>query len=57
MRDQPARWEQWAERSAMMEVAGGLVRNDAERQAFALLAVREGNHHAITYSGAAVTVV
>jgi hypothetical protein len=40
-----ARWpeerrEQFAERAAVMEVDGGLVRDEAERQAFALLAGR-----------------
>ncbi len=37
-----ARWpeerrERWAERAAIMEVDGGLVRGEAERQAFARL--------------------
>lgn len=31
------RQEQWAERAAMMEVDGGLVRDEAERQAYRLV--------------------
>jgi hypothetical protein len=36
------RRERLAERAAIMEVDGGLGRDEAERQAFALLAEREG---------------
>jgi len=40
-----ARWpadrrDRWAERAAMMEMVGGLVRDEAVRQAFARLAYR-----------------
>jgi hypothetical protein len=40
-----ARWpderrEQWAERASIIELDGGLTRDDAERQTFALLADR-----------------
>jgi hypothetical protein len=34
------RREQWGERAAILEFDGGFVRDDAERQAFALLAER-----------------
>jgi hypothetical protein len=33
----PVGWEQWSERAAILEMDGGLVRHDAERQALALV--------------------
>jgi DNA primase len=38
--NEPTGWELWAERAAIMEVDGGLRRDEAERQAFARLAHR-----------------